>query len=406
LFLARSCPRASFPSSAAAETLSCVSRLGMDHLIGSSALKPYMHGYFVALKLYDAARVIANPYVYEEHRAKLVQEKLDKLSEGRIRTRRDQPRIKVNKALAEKVVRDEERDRMRRDRKGGETLDGEDGVKEKATLLNDSRFQALFEDPEFEVNQRSREFALLNPSTIAQRQNNRPGQGEEESDSDEDGLLPKGKTAVEDEQEESDKAHSESSDEEKEEIPSDDSSEAGGEPFSHIYYLSSLRHADLYPASYKAHQAARQQKRDPNVRLVPLRAQSSSKALYDKDATFGQRRSISTKCASTSPGAAAEANELVVRKVDGSVEMSWVPAPKSKGRRTSDTMDVDGEPPQRSRNGVKEDTRKGVERFGAGMEKGGEDPMDGRALSEQERSGRKKRRKDVRSGSKNTFRRL
>ena len=46
-------------------------RLGLDHLVGTPALKPYMHGYFVSLELYDAARVIANPYAYAEHRERI-----------------------------------------------------------------------------------------------------------------------------------------------------------------------------------------------------------------------------------------------------------------------------------------------------------------------------------------------
>ena len=52
----------------------------------------------------------------------------------------------------------------------------------------------------------------------------------------------------------------------------------------------------------------------------------------------------------------------------------------------------------------KEPRRKGVEVFGAGMEKGGEEPEV--AMSEAERRGRTKRRQGMRSGSKNTFRRM
>jgi ribosome biogenesis protein ENP2 len=194
-----------------------------------------MHGYFVSLKLYDAARVIANPYVYEEHRAKMIQEKLDKLSEGRIRTRKDQVKVKVNKALAEKIAREEEREEKRKEKKRKRALE-EDGkgavamdvdeapaaVKEKMSLLSDARFAALFEDPDFEVDEESREYALLNPSTVAQKKG---------SLSEVEGKGWRGgKTAVEEEEEESDKvsssldqSESSSSDDE-----SQDSSVAGG----------------------------------------------------------------------------------------------------------------------------------------------------------------------------------
>jgi ribosome biogenesis protein ENP2 len=195
-----------------------------------------MHGYFLSLKLYDAARVVANPYVYEEHRAKMVQEKLDKLAEGRIRTRKDQVKVKVNKALAEKISQDEEREQKREERKRKKSAEDdtaamdvdeeEPASKHKTSLLSDSRFAALFEDPDFQVDEQSREYALLNPSAAAQKRNRAPeveGNG-----------WGRGKTAVEEEDEESDRV---SSDEESasegsspsgEDESEEDSSEAGG----------------------------------------------------------------------------------------------------------------------------------------------------------------------------------
>ena len=196
-------------------------RLGLDHLVGTPALKPYMHGYFVSLELYDAARVIANPYAYAEHRERMVQEKIDKLAETRIRAKKDAGAgVKVNKALAEKVRKEEERSRKREERKAAKKaksqaaaeeeddaieVDEEGGEdeeekepsvsKEKSSLLHDPRFAAVFEDPEFEVDETSREFALLNPSAVAQRQNREAGR-------------PRGKTAAEEEEEESDKSSS------------------------------------------------------------------------------------------------------------------------------------------------------------------------------------------------------
>lgn len=197
-----------------------------------------MHGYFLSLKLYDAARVIANPYVYEEHRAKMVQEKLDKLAEGRIRTRKDQVKVKVNKALAEKIAREEEREQKREERKHKKTAEDntaamdvdeeEPSSKHKTSLLSDSRFAALFDDPDFQVDEQSREYALLNPSAATQKRNRAPeveGNG-----------WGRGKTAVEEEDEESDKlssdgqgeSASESSSPSGEDESEEDSSEAGG----------------------------------------------------------------------------------------------------------------------------------------------------------------------------------
>jgi ribosome biogenesis protein ENP2 len=130
-----------------------------------------MHGYFLSLKLYDAARVIANPYIHEEHREKAIKAKIDKLSESRIRTRKDAP--KVNKALAEKVKRDQERELTKAERrkrhKGKDVAPDENGEddagRERPNLLNDDRFKSLFEDPAFEIDTSSREYSLLNPSS-------------------------------------------------------------------------------------------------------------------------------------------------------------------------------------------------------------------------------------------------
>jgi ribosome biogenesis protein ENP2 len=89
------------------------------------------------------------------------------------------------------------------------------------------------------------------------------------------------------------------------------------------------------------------------------------------------------------------------------VEVSWVPSSRSTRSDAlaggEDEEDLVGR--LRGQKRTLKDARKGVERFGAGMEKGGEDP-NMRALSEQERSGRSQRRRGMRSGSKNAFRQM
>jgi ribosome biogenesis protein ENP2 len=67
-------------------TLAQLRQLNLDHLVGStSLLRPYMHGYFVAQKLYEEARLISNPDLWQEQRAKSIQEKISKERESRIR---------------------------------------------------------------------------------------------------------------------------------------------------------------------------------------------------------------------------------------------------------------------------------------------------------------------------------
>ena len=207
-------------------------RLGLDHLVGTPTLKPYMHGYFISLKLYDTARIIANPFAYAEHREKVVRDKLDKMAETRIRSKKAEVGVKVNKALAEKILKEEERAKKREERKKKRKMqsavdddiavDGEEASDEevqgdeaggKPSILSDPRFSKVFEDPEFAIDENTREFALLNPSAASQKPGSRR------------------KTAVEEEEEESDKVSSDGLGESESESGDDsdsDSSDAGG----------------------------------------------------------------------------------------------------------------------------------------------------------------------------------
>ena len=174
-------------------------RLGLDHLLGTSALKPYMHGYFITLKLYDAARVIANPFVYAEHREKTIKQKMEKLADSRIRARKDNL-PKVNRALAERIMKGNEKEEKRKRKRAqfeeGDVPEGTipaDSAKSKGSkadrameVLADPRFKAVFENPDFEVDENSREFALLHPSqadAASKRARTKTAVDEEEEDS-------------------------------------------------------------------------------------------------------------------------------------------------------------------------------------------------------------------------------
>lgn len=133
-------------------TLAELKSLSLDHLIGTSTLRPYMHGYFIDSKLYDQARLVANPYVFEEERQKRVQQKVETERASRIRGTK---KVKVNQKLADKILaRQEKREK----------------VDTNAGVLGDERFGKLFEDEEFAVDENSREFKMLNPSTTVEGQ--------------------------------------------------------------------------------------------------------------------------------------------------------------------------------------------------------------------------------------------
>ncbi len=83
---------------------------------------------------------------------------------------------------------------------------------------------------------------------------------------------------------------------------------------------------------------------------------------------------------------------------DRGMEITWTPSASSP----KNGPEQEGSRGKKSRKG-QERKRKGVESFGAGMERGGMEEVD---ISEAERKGRTQRRKGIRSGSKNVFRGL
>ena len=155
-------------------TMPQLESLNLSHLVGTtSLLRPYMHGYFVAQRLYEEAKMIADPFVWEEQRNKRVKEKIDAERESRIRGNKKVV-AKVNKRLAEKIIERAEKHERRLAKKilekGGDD-DQVDDVPEvvdqggrRNDLLADPRFAKLFEDEAFAIDEKSREFQSLNPS--------------------------------------------------------------------------------------------------------------------------------------------------------------------------------------------------------------------------------------------------
>ncbi|TVY19718.1 Ribosome biogenesis protein ENP2 [Lachnellula arida] len=167
-------------------TLPELKALNLGHLVGTTnLLRPYMHGYFVASRLYEEARLIANPYILDEERTKRVKEKVEKERASRIRGGK---KVKVNQNLVDKMLKRQERRQK---------------VDEDMGVLGDDRFGKLFEDEDFAVDERSREFQALNPSTKVNAVNGKVSDDEANSsdsgDSDKDDIMskPKPKTKPE-----------------------------------------------------------------------------------------------------------------------------------------------------------------------------------------------------------------
>ncbi|KAI8371626.1 WD40-repeat-containing domain protein [Radiomyces spectabilis] len=143
-----------------------LSALGLEHLMGTNVLKAYMHGFFVDLRLYEKAKLIANPFAYDDYKERAVREKIEKERASRIRAVHKLP--SVNKQLAKKLL--EEKDKKDKKKK----------KKEEVNVMEDDRFKDLFMDPDFEVEESSREYQLLHPTKAARRMQDSSDEEEEE----------------------------------------------------------------------------------------------------------------------------------------------------------------------------------------------------------------------------------
>ena len=130
-----------------------------------------MHGYFIDLKLFKKVQSLADPFAYERHRKEMIQKKIQESQGSRISMNRKVP--KVNKelflqrlALDKKKAQEEEERKMEEEKEEEKEGKEEIGVgdkkgkkkKETASFLEDNRFSALFENPDFGIDVASEEF--------------------------------------------------------------------------------------------------------------------------------------------------------------------------------------------------------------------------------------------------------
>lgn len=126
--------------------------LGLSHLVGSALLRAYMHGFFMDIRLYHKVKTMANPFAYEEYRKDKIRQKIEESRAQRVQIKK---LPKVNKELALKLMEegDDEAELSARKKKG----------KALPSILSDERFQVMFENPHYQVEEQSEEFRLLNP---------------------------------------------------------------------------------------------------------------------------------------------------------------------------------------------------------------------------------------------------
>lgn len=127
-----------------------VESLGLSNLIGSNLLRAYMHGYFMDMKLYDKAVSVANPFAYKEYRKQKIAEKMEESRTNRAEVKKAP---KVNKQLAERLQNFTEMKATNTKKRLQQNSANQ--------LLQDSRFKAMFENPDFQVDDKSEEFSLM-----------------------------------------------------------------------------------------------------------------------------------------------------------------------------------------------------------------------------------------------------
>ena len=127
-----------------------------------------MHGYFMDIRLYRKAKLVNEPFNFEEFKRSKIKEKLEKERESRARLVITRKLPAVNAELAKRLMEDKE-----------DTTAKKKAKESSASLLADSRFDQLFTNPDFEINTQSDEFKLLNPvvQKVNEKKLKRPAAG-------------------------------------------------------------------------------------------------------------------------------------------------------------------------------------------------------------------------------------
>uniref|UniRef100_A0A8C1KTQ0 Nucleolar protein 10 n=1 Tax=Cyprinus carpio TaxID=7962 RepID=A0A8C1KTQ0_CYPCA len=173
--------------------------LGLTHLIGSPLLRAYMHGFFMDIRLYHKVKTMANPFAYEEYRKDRIRQKIEESRTQRVQLKK---LPKVNKELAMKLMEESELP-TRKKKKKGNVVDN---------LLSDDRFKVMFENPDYQVDERSEEFRLLNPivSKVGEKRRQKLSQlvqqEEQQQDEEEEEVEGRGSSEEEESSDDDDKS--------------------------------------------------------------------------------------------------------------------------------------------------------------------------------------------------------
>lgn len=143
-----------------------LTRIGLSHLIGSSVLRPYMHGFFMDIRLWKKVKAVADPFEYDTYVRQRVQQKIAAQRSERITVNNKLP--KVNRKYAEALLEAPQgQEELQRAQGLAHTdLDAASAAVSDAARnpLGDQRFSRMFENPDFEIDANADEFERLRHS--------------------------------------------------------------------------------------------------------------------------------------------------------------------------------------------------------------------------------------------------
>ncbi|GLC33816.1 hypothetical protein PLESTM_000122600 [Pleodorina starrii] len=151
-----------------------LTRLGLDHLLGTSLLRAYMHGFFVDNRLYAKAKSLMDPFAYETYRQQRITKKMEEERKARISIIRKLPKVNTKVAarlMAESAEAAAAAAAAAADGAAGGAAKagGQRAAAAAANPLADSRFAAMFEDPDFAIDEEAEEYRLLHPNAAREK---------------------------------------------------------------------------------------------------------------------------------------------------------------------------------------------------------------------------------------------
>lgn len=138
-------------------TKSELDQLGASHLLGTEYVRPYMHGFFINIRLYKKLKTVSEPFAFEEYRKQRVRERLESRRKMRISVPKEaKANLQLLKRLQVETEQEGQQNAVDSDDQQHKKLrkrsKGKKSTQEQARqLLADERFARIFSNPDFEI---------------------------------------------------------------------------------------------------------------------------------------------------------------------------------------------------------------------------------------------------------------